>query len=185
MEASTKMEAYTKMEAPTKKRNTKMHLTDDGTEPWPSALLHAALAKTSKKQKRCVLLTTGAMNPIHKGHTAMFVQARRELESKHGYKVLAGFISPSHDLYVGPKMRSKGHPHVRAKERVAMCRLAVKEFEWLATGTWEARQVGNWPDYPGVIKALSDHLHSIEGAEDVAVLYGNQTYSSLFFIMLF
>jgi nicotinamide mononucleotide adenylyltransferase len=46
-----------------------------------------------------VLLTTGALNPVHRGHVAMFDKARVSLEAAFGLEVVGGFLSPSHDLY--------------------------------------------------------------------------------------
>jgi len=169
-------------------------LTDDGTDNWSSSHLrnmitmHSPHAAHSKK-KLCVLLTTGAMNPVHRGHVAMLQRAKDALETKHGFLVAGGFLSPSHDLYVGPKSRrgvttkassSSGRPRVSfadAKERVAMCRLAVGGVEWMDVGTWEARQIGGWPDFPEVIDDLAGHVSSVNievngaGSREINVFY--------------
>ena len=47
----------------------------------------------------------------------MVVRAKASLESEYGYKVLAGWISPSHDDYVGPKSRRNGNAFVPAVGR--------------------------------------------------------------------
>jgi hypothetical protein len=148
-------------------------LQDDAFEAWPSTFLRSSLSHVPRTptRTRCVLLTTGAMSPVHKGHVAMLTHAKQHLEHHCGFAVLAGYISPSHDLYVGPKMRSRGMPHVQAEGRVAMCTLAVQHHSWLAVGTWETRQRGHWPDYPEVVSALFNHIHSLEGADDVTVIY--------------
>lgn len=162
-------------------------LTDDGTDAWPSSHLRRAIEKKSTrspisgdddgmeaKPKLCVLLTTGAMNPIHRGHIAMLTHAKLALERHHGFTVVAGYVSPSHDRYVGPKMRAGGQAFVNAEERVAMCTLAVKEIDWLHVGTWEARQLGRWPDYPEVLDDLTKHvlgLSSSGATQDIIVFY--------------
>ena len=53
-------------------------LKGDGTDAWPSTHLRAALAEhpPTDKAMRCVLLTTGSMNPVHRGHTNMFEHAK-------------------------------------------------------------------------------------------------------------
>ena len=53
-----------------------------------------------------VLLMTGALNPVHNGHLASLEFARQACEAQ-GVVVLGGFLSPSHDSYVGPKMARK------------------------------------------------------------------------------
>ena len=50
-----------------------------------------------------MLLSTGALNPVHLGHVAMFDRARDALESQHGFEVVGGFLSPSHDTYLSGK----------------------------------------------------------------------------------
>jgi predicted NAD-dependent protein-ADP-ribosyltransferase YbiA (DUF1768 family) len=149
-----------------------------GSDAWPSTVLRKALAASpvsaGAARKRCVLLTTGAMNPVHHGHLAMFTHAKKVLERDHGFTVLGGFLSPSHDLYVGPKCRAKGQTHALIHERVNMCRIAVQNHPWIEVGLWESSRVGYWPDYPEVVVALADHVHSLDGGSagaDVAVLY--------------
>lgn len=98
----------------------------------------------------------------------MQVRAKALLEAE-GYVVLAGFLSPSHDLYVGPKARRNKVEFVDAHHRVAMARLAV--LPWMSVGTWEARQKGYWPDYPVVLKKLDSYVQSLPNSTDVKVFY--------------
>ncbi len=69
-------------------------------EPWPFAKLD--LTREARPKGSAVLLTTGAMNPAHRGHASMLHQARSRLEAD-GVAVLGAFVSPSHDAYVQPK----------------------------------------------------------------------------------
>jgi len=156
-------------------RDEKYHaLTDDGIDNWPSSHLQKMIAThsphvTHSKKKLCVLLTTGAMNPAHRGHVAMLTHAKNTLETKHGFLVVGGFLSPSHDLYVGPKSQrrvkasssGRAFEFANAQERVAMCRLAVEGVEWVDVGTWEARKMGTWPDFPEVLDNLTEHVSSV------------------------
>lgn len=72
----------------------------------------------------------------------MLTRAKFALERHHRFTVVVGCISPSYDRCVGPKMIRGDQKFVNAEERITMCRLAVKEIEWLQVGTWEARQLG-------------------------------------------
>ena len=63
-------------------------------------------SSTVKPAPTAVLLMTGALNPVHNGHLASLEFARQACEAQ-GVVVLAGFLSPSHDSYVGPKMARK------------------------------------------------------------------------------
>lgn len=104
----------------------------------------------------------------------MLLSAKHLLEQYHGYKVIAGYVSPSHDFYVGPKAKNRGGVFVNAEERVSMCQLAVKEEEedWIEVGTWEARHVGRWPDYPEVMDNLMEHVSNLSNLQcNVTVFY--------------
>ena len=100
-------------------------LTSDGSPGWPLSHLaeHTTEHATAQDEGKqvCVLLATGAMSPIHRGHVAMMVHAKAALE-REGWAVLGGFVSPSHDLYVGPKARRKRTPFVTtpAQQRFGM-----------------------------------------------------------------
>ena len=106
----------------------------------------------------CVLLTTGAMNPIHQGHIQMLECAKTTLEQE-GWSVWTGFISPSHDLYLQGK--TKGRGFVSAEQRVKMAQLATKDSSWIEVATWESQQEGYWPDFPEVIDDLYQHVSQL------------------------
>ena len=56
-----------------------------------------------------MLLTTGSFNPVHRAHIDIHRHARQLLEDGFPQlRVVASYISPSHDLYVQPKMRRSG-----------------------------------------------------------------------------
>lgn len=64
-------------------------------------------------------------------------RARARLE-KADYDVLAGWLSPSHDLYVEPKclrFKSQFYP---ADRRLKWTRWALRDSEWLNGAGWEA-----------------------------------------------
>ena len=88
-------------------------------EAWPLANLHRRLKDCNGAKPQCVLLTTGAMNPPHRGHAQLLHQARLRLE-KEGYDVLAGWLSPSQDGYVGPKAARLGTVHISGDLRLHM-----------------------------------------------------------------
>ena len=149
----------------------------DASAEWPLRKLvqrHAELRAAGDTRPPCVLLTTGAMNPVHLGHVDMFARARRCLEEQHGYSVLGGYISPSHEGYVLPKCEHFKQRYLPAELRLACVRRAVADSDWLSVGAWEARRPGGWPDYPVVVKALQAFLCGPEGSERDLSLGGNQ-----------
>jgi nicotinic acid mononucleotide adenylyltransferase len=120
--------------------------------------------KTKKKRKCAVLVTTGALNPVHRGHIEMLEVARRALADQlPDCPVVAGFISPSHDLYVEPKCRRYGSHFWSATHRAAMVDLAIADSDWLDCGRWETAQTGYWPDFPEVCAAAMAHVTTVLG----------------------
>ncbi|MCX6483839.1 MAG: hypothetical protein NT146_11330 [Mycobacterium sp.] len=116
-----------------------------------------------------MLLTTGALNPVHLGHVAMFDRARDCLESEHGFDVVGGFLSPSHDAYLSGK--SGDSAFFPASQRLAMCVAATKDHPWLAVTSWESSASGRWPDFPEVTATLEDVLAERFPNEDIGVIY--------------
>lgn len=138
------------------------------TEHWPLEKIARNLAHPSRG-RQCVLLTTGALNPVHLGHVAMFDRARDCLESEHGFDVVGGFLSPSHDAYLSGK--SGDLAFFPASQRLAMCVAATKDHPWLAVTSWESSASGSWPDFPEVTATLEDVLAERFPDAQIQVIY--------------
>lgn len=144
---------------------------------WPIEVflenVKAVKSKPKTSAKYCVLLTTGAMNPVHRGHVDMVVRAKASLENEYGYTVLAGWISPSHDTYVKPKSERTGSYFVRAIGRAQLVDISIADTpaaaDWIRCGRWESSpQRKGWPDYPEVVTALQKHLQVVSTEADCA-----------------
>ncbi len=139
------------------------------TEHWPVDKIASNLAR-APQGRRCVLLTTGALNPVHLGHVAMFDRARDTLESEYGFAVVGGFLSPSHDAYLSGKY---GDPRkfFSAAKRLAMCAAATQAHPILAVAAWESSAPGHWPDFPEVTAMLERVLDERFPGEGIDVIY--------------
>lgn len=139
------------------------------TEHWPVDKIAGNLAR-APRGRRCVLLTTGALNPIHRGHVAMFDRALDVLESEYGLDVVGGFLSPSHDSYLSGKY---GDPRkfFSAAQRLALCAAATKDHPFLAVASWESSVSGHWPDFPEVTATLERVLDERFPGEGIGVIY--------------
>ncbi|OLP97536.1 Nicotinamide mononucleotide adenylyltransferase [Symbiodinium microadriaticum] len=131
-------------------------------EPWPlprcfPERLAEARAAASSSLRPCVLLTTGAMNPPHKGHAQLLRQAAERLQ-REGYCVLGAWMSPSHDDYVGPKAFRLGTLHLSSGLRLQLAHFMVREDDLVAVGSWEANVTGRWPDFPEVAAELEKQI---------------------------
>ncbi|KAG0366658.1 hypothetical protein BC939DRAFT_474687 [Gamsiella multidivaricata] len=70
--------------------------------------------------------------------------------------ILGGFLSPSHDLYVGEKL--KGEDLVlNSKERLELCRLQTADSNWIDVDAWESNQ-DRFYDYHKVTSRLQQFL---------------------------
>ena len=122
-------------------------------------------SKGKKNKKNVILLTTGALNPIHKGHINMLKLAQDCLESK-GFKVDKIYLSPSSDIYLEDKKNRNGVDYYyEFKYRLAMCKLAINDFKNENKGNekynievsdWEGMQ-DTFVDYPYVFKHFQDN----------------------------
>src|SRR6185437_7605191 len=78
-----------------------------------SSTAASAAAPSAANVKWVVLISTGAYNPPHRRHIEVFRIAKDALEAtKPGAtgmvtRVLAAFISPSHDSYLRSKLRAQ------------------------------------------------------------------------------
>lgn len=142
--------------------------TDAGA-PWPFDKIEKNLS-LPRRARRCVLLTTGALNPVHRGHVAMFDKAKANLEAEFGLEVVGGFLSPSHDQYLLGKYRDRSKFFPAAK-RLTMCAAATKDHSFLAVGAWESSVPDRWPDFPEVTQALVRALNDRFPGEMLLVLY--------------
>jgi len=159
-----------------KKRGRFEALTDDGTPSWPlgESTSHDYKQALIAGKRPCMLLSTGAYSPIHKGHVDIMVRAHEAMAKEFGYYVLGGWISPSSDFYVGPKAVRKSQAFAEAAHRVRCAQIAVQAIPWLHIATWEARQRGGWPDYPVVVSAAAKFINSqsfVDPKVPITVMY--------------
>ena len=138
------------------------------TEHWPVDKIAGNLARASRG-RRCVLLTTGALNPVHRGHVAMFDRTRDVLESEYNIDVVGGFLSPSQDTYLSGK--HGGGTFFPAVQRLALCAAATQDHPFLAVASWESSVSGHWPDFPEVTATLERVLDERFPGEGIGVIY--------------
>jgi NAD+ synthetase len=101
-----------------------------------------------------VLLMTGALCPVHRGHLELMDAARRALEAR-GVVVLGGYVSPSHDQYVEEKHGSEA---VAAEHRLHLCEAAVRDSDWLMVDPWEALHCSGPVNFTEVMSRLEAYL---------------------------
>ena len=140
--------------------------------------------KDKKDVKNVILLTTGALNPVHKGHINSLKLAQDYLVSK-GFVVEKIYLSPSSDIYLKDKKNDgKIDYFYKFEYRLKMCRLAVEDFKKenkdnekynIEVSDWEGKQP-NFVDFPDVIKHFQDDINN----KDKLVFYicGSDHYNN-------
>jgi NAD+ synthetase len=98
----------------------------------PLRNLFSNLSSTHLSATLTVLVTTGSMCPLHKGHINMMHEARKAVE-KSGRVVLTGFIVPDHDSYVSEKC---GSDALNIAQRIYLAEQAIGGSDWLVIDHW-------------------------------------------------
>lgn len=101
-----------------------------------------------------VLLASGKYAPPHRVHIDMMEHAKLHLECQTDVrgKVLSGYLSPHHDLYLEDKFDMMPAIH-----RVSMCKLITKKSDWLDVDSWECSQKES-VNIMAVCKRLQNYL---------------------------
>ena len=137
-----------------------------------------------KSRCRCVLLSTGSYNPIHRMHVESFYLARKVLEERN-LLVVGAFLSPSHDSYVRSKLGDDDC--IGTADRLNMCELSIEARQklealsrpdtqleaatFLSIDTWESTSCPRCVDHHTVTLSLRDYLAQHFPEENIRVIY--------------
>ncbi len=144
-------------------------LTTPDANEWSLEKLRRNILRP-QSGKRCVLLSTGSLNPIHLGHVAILDWTRRHLELFHGFEVVGAFLSPSHDSYLDSKYGVG--KHLDAQTRVSLCKAATQEHPVIDIPTWESSPNREyWPEFTEVTQTLVQVLQTEFPQQDIQVFY--------------
>eukprot|EP01121_Diplochlamys_sp_Union-15-3_P004468 TRINITY_DN14662_c0_g1_i1.p1 TRINITY_DN14662_c0_g1~~TRINITY_DN14662_c0_g1_i1.p1 ORF type:complete len:131 (+),score=19.46 TRINITY_DN14662_c0_g1_i1:38-430(+) len=123
-------------------QNKQVTITDDTDS---EGIIHSEKHTPIKKLKRnleaelfegkklAVLVSTGSFNPLHKMHVHLLEVAKKHLE-KNGFAVIAGYLSPSHDLHVMCKLSNEDV--ILAPDRCSLIRDSIESSSWIDLSSW-------------------------------------------------
>ncbi len=84
-------------------------------------------------------------------HCSKALEVARGCALAAGFCVRGGFVSPSHELYVRPKLERAGSVYLPTFLRLALTRELTATSDWVNVGAWESHPSrAAWPDYPEV-----------------------------------
>jgi nicotinic acid mononucleotide adenylyltransferase len=152
----------------------------------PTSKLLANLSLCTFEQTPIVLLTTGSFNPVHRAHIDFHRHAREHLEASFPQlRVIASYLSPTHDSYVRSKMAGTKRLHafipfeMRCKmiecsiapdDRVVsvdrVCSMVLRDHVSYAF-QWEGNQ-SSFVDFPEVLHELQLYVNSLTGSHPLA-----------------
>ena len=144
----------------------------DEDEMWPMGKMRKMLnymVAQPDKRKYAVVVTTGAMNPVHKGHIDLIDQAKLRLWYA-GYKVIGAWLSPSHDFYLQPKAFVAKTIGLSAEFRVEVTKRTVAKDPLIDVGLWESSQLG-FEDFPNVCLSLKKRIENAKIDFEITVFY--------------
>jgi nicotinate (nicotinamide) nucleotide adenylyltransferase len=110
------------------------------------------LQEENMASNRVVLLLCGSFSPITNLHLRMLELARDCLQKNSLFSVVRGIISPVHDAY-GKKGLVESH------HRVAMCKLAAQNSDWITVDPWETQQ-GGWTVTANVLRHFQEAVNA-------------------------
>lgn len=169
---------FSRHDEPANSTNAK-HSSQAWRTAWmttPVRKIQAALKiqPPTPREKLAVLVTTGGFAPLHQGHLDILDYTKASLEA-NGWRVVGGYLGPSHDHYVQTK-DTTNRPQC-ATARVMACQQAIAHHPLWMVDPWESlvaprdvnftlvydriwrllhRHWPEWASYPGT----DDHLET-------------------------
>lgn len=139
------------------------------TAPFDKILAHLTRpAAQDASRELFVLVSTGALCPVHAGHLDMMEQAKRTLEER-GKVVLGGYLAPDHDEYVSAKC---GESTLSAAQRVDLCERAVLDSDWLMVEHWAALHAPTAVNFTTIIDRIQKVLaYNVRTHRPIQVVY--------------
>lgn len=142
-------------------------LAGDPEGPFPSHkfLSNVGAFQSGEGKIPAVLIASGTMSPVHRGHILMLRQARERLE-RAGYAVMAAWIAPCNDGSAQREATAKESPCLSAAFRQRVTELAVCEDDFVACSCHEIAKENEVPLRDRLVEVQSYLSSRYEGSLD-------------------
>ena len=105
-----------------------------------------------------VIVMTGALSPVHKGHIKVLETAKSFMDATGKYNVIRALLSPTHDGYVKSKL---GRSAIKGQTRLELAQLSLDEAGiggWASADGWEVGHPNGFIDFPEVTRTLQKQI---------------------------
>lgn len=141
--------------------------------PYPLVKrLHEEAKAEAPGMRQAVVVSTGSYDPLHEGHMESVVRAKEFIEATGRSKVIAGFMSPSHDAYVRQKNPGGVIDFQRVHENTVYVENASynQPKQWIFHENWEALGINVAINFTDVAIYIDGMLKAHVG-NDIDVYY--------------
>lgn len=145
--------------------------------PYPLVKkLHEETLADFPMHKQAVVISTGSYDPLHEGHMESLVRAKEHIEGLGDTKVIAGFMSPSHDAYVRMKNPGGVVNFQRIHDNTVFVENAEynKPRQWIFHENWETLGVDIPVNFSDVVLYIDNMVkHYVANDIDVYYIFGS------------
>jgi hypothetical protein len=138
------------------------------TLPTEKFARHLRALRYAADERLAFLSLSGSLSPVHTQHMRALEAARTVLK-RRGWKVVAGFLTPAGDEYLGRKLAFEAWP---LDKRRRLCEAACRGSEWVDVCSW-----GEFRSYR-LCTALRDRLKREHAALSGRILTGVEVMGS-------
>lgn len=126
------------------------------------------LAPLKSEDKPAIIISTGAMCPLHEGHIDMMVDAAYAVNNI-GYRVIGGYLSPGHDDYIKEKTGDNWMP---IHDRLRWANDMIKHISWLTLDPWEGVFAPGSVNFTSVVYRLQKYIKKFyKSSKDVKIFF--------------
>lgn len=134
--------------------------------------LYDSAQRSDDKTRKAIIISTGSYDPLHEGHLETVVLAKEHIESIGHNKVIAGFVSSSHDTYVRRKNPGGVVDYQRVHNNVVFAEASKHSnpVQWIFHDDWETLGINHSLNFTDAIAYIS-HMVATYVGNDIDVYY--------------
>ena len=145
--------------------------------PYPQVKsLYDDAQRNDGTTRKAIIISTGSYDPLHDGHLETVVLAKEHIESIGNNKVIAGFVSSSHDTYVRRKNPGGVIDYQRVHDNVLFAKTSKhnQPVQWIFHDDWETLGINHSLNFTDAIAYISRMVETyVATGIDVYYVFGS------------